>query len=198
MDKYNVLMALSLLSFVFFSYFVHLGLLGAIDDSCLDIMVSQESGAFVALFRVITYLGSVLLLFPLTFAIFLLTRKRLWKQVMRIGGALVFSTILVNLLKLAFRIDRPTSPLLASPIYSYPSGHACLSIIFFCGLSLIFYKEGIIRRNYAILISIIMSILVSFSRIYLRVHYLSDIFGSLLLAIFIISLFFSDYIRNTN
>ena len=87
---------------------------------------------------------------------------------------------------------RPAGSLIAETGFSFPSGHAAVSLVFFVLLYMSF--AGYMPARYKALrwiflvIVIIMPMLIGFSRVYLGVHYLSDvlagyIFGAILVAL---------------
>ena len=78
---------------------------------------------------------------------------------------------------------RPDVNLIAIPDkYSFPSGHTLTSIVFYFFLC---YVATLNRktRNYLLPLVLIVIISISISRIYLGVHYFSDVIGALLLSI---------------
>lgn len=88
------------------------------------------------------------------------------------AGALIF------LLKHLFTRARPTIQFLAETGYSFPSGHALISVILF---GCLIYFGLRIRDNSTrlavLLVSIFGIILLGLTRIYLNVHWISDILG---------------------
>lgn len=85
-----------------------------------------------------------------------------------------------ELLKYIFKRPRPSVEWLASASgYSFPSGHTMISMGF--GLLLMYYILNLIKnKKLSITISILIflySILIGLSRVYLGVHYLSDVFA---------------------
>lgn len=82
------------------------------------------------------------------------------------------------ILKLIFHRERPLTPLLAAAKgYSFPSGHALMSVTFYGLLILIVWqstKPLWVKWPLSItLLSLI--IVIGVSRVYLRVHYASDV-----------------------
>lgn len=102
-----------------------------------------------------------------------------WKRgveilVIGVGG------FLVNyFMKLSFQRLRPPNPLI-DPLhnFSFPSGHATSAFIFYGLLVYLVYKAeklSAVWKGSAVVLLIAFSLLIGFSRIYLRVHYLSDV-----------------------
>jgi undecaprenyl-diphosphatase len=82
------------------------------------------------------------------------------------------------LLKQLFQRKRPLSPLLkAAKGLSFPSGHAIMAVTFY-GLLIYILQHSItidwLKWLVTVLVTVLI-ILIGFSRIYLRVHYASDV-----------------------
>ena len=93
--------------------------------------------------------------------------------------------ILVEIIKNIVKRERPPHYLIEVSGYSFPSGHATLSTALALGLYLIL-KDKVNKKNLLIL-CIIYPILISFSRVYLNVHYLSDVIAGIGLGLFWVS-----------
>lgn len=85
-------------------------------------------------------------------------------------------TILVYILKIAFNVSRPTGGVVEVFSKSFPSGHATIATIFFIMLIYTFddFLKGLWRHLFNF-VSVSMVLLVAFSRIYLGVHWVSDV-----------------------
>ena len=90
-------------------------------------------------------------------------------------------------------------PIFSLPTYSFPSGHAMASTVFYGLLAI--YASVNARQCYAVYVAIAAAVfmvaLVSFSRIYLGLHYLSDVMGGIAEGIAWLALSFTvlHYIR---
>jgi undecaprenyl-diphosphatase len=82
------------------------------------------------------------------------------------------------LLKHLFQRKRPLSPLLkAAKGLSFPSGHAIMAVTFY-GLLIYILQHSITidwLKWLATILVFVLIVLIGFSRIYLRVHYASDV-----------------------
>src|SRR6185503_3049979 len=95
--------------------------------------------------------------------------------IVAIGGG----ELLNFLLKLLFERSRPvfTNPIIVEQFFSFPSGHAMMSMIGYGMLAYFVLLRVSNRwaRLAVVLIAAIIIILIGFSRIYLGVHYFSDV-----------------------
>lgn len=136
----------------------------------------------------ITFLGKHQFLIPANLILifyFLLVDRQNWFSI-RVITIAISSLVLMLLLKQLFQRKRPLSPLLkAARGLSFPSGHAIMAVTFY-GL-LIYILQHTIDSNWLKLLVTILLILlilaIGFSRIYLRVHYASDVLGGFIIGL---------------
>jgi membrane-associated phospholipid phosphatase len=101
-----------------------------------------------------------------------------WKRAIEISVVGLGGFFVNYFMKISFERTRPANPLV-EPLqnFSYPSGHATSGFIFYGLLVYLVWKSGIanIYKNIIAIVLILFSILIGFSRIYLRLHYTSDV-----------------------
>ena len=107
---------------------------------------------------------------------------------------MVIITVLNQLLKRILQRPRPTEfRIIEETGYSFPSGHSMVSMAFYGYLIYLIYKY--VENRYVKWISIVLlSVLIcsiGVSRIYLGVHYTSDVLGGFLVSISYLILFIS-------
>lgn len=128
----------------------------------------------------ITFLGKHEFLIPanlLLIAYFLFVKKHKWYSI-RVPAIALSSLALMFILKNLFGRERPIIPLLQSAKgLSFPSGHALMSMTFYGLLIFITWHSVKNPKTKWTLISFLflLILLIGFSRIYLRVHYTSDV-----------------------
>ena len=61
--------------------------------------------------------------------------------------------------------------------YSFPSGHATASAAVCVTLAYVLWREGFVRRPVALAFAILVPLAAGFSRIYLNVHWATDVLG---------------------
>lgn len=84
---------------------------------------------------------------------------------------------------------RPLNGIISKTDFAYPSGHTADAVVFFGFLTyLIMHKsESRAIKGVTISISSFMILLIGFSRIYLNVHWLTDVIGGFALGLFILT-----------
>jgi undecaprenyl-diphosphatase len=132
--------------------------------------------------RDVTSLGSTIVLGIITFAVvgylFLARRPAVaWLML----GAVLGGVAINNLLKYAFARPRPDFATHAARVFttSFPSGHAALSAITYLtvGALLARIHPSLAIRIYLMAVAVFLILLIGMSRIYLGVHYPSDVLG---------------------
>ena len=176
-------LALSLLSLAFAIHIAFINKGHSFDNKVFEFLSGFISPAKTNFLLFITFLGNHKFLFPvnvLLLVYFLIRKNRRFS--VRISALLMTSLALLFLLKLSIQRPRPDDPLLQSVKgFSFPSGHALMSVIFYGLLIYIVWKEVSNKwmRRVVISFMIILIILISYSRIYLRLHYASDVLAGL-------------------
>ena len=156
-----------------------------IDTSVYNFAASTRSRPLTLLFKIITNLCNPFVIGGISLALlFTLRNKKQYTFALFLNLGL---TALLNLsLKYIFARERPdmTQSLIYESGYSFPSGHAMFSVSFY-GYLIFLLKKLDIKKSIRIPVSIAMMFLVAcvcFSRIYLGVHYFSDIIGGVLIS----------------
>ena len=142
--------------------------------------------------KFITNFGGAIFLITLTVILFILIKNK--KIGLSIFSNLVVITVLNQLLKRILQRPRPTEfRIIEETGYSFPSGHSMVSMAFYGYLIYLIYKY--VKNKYVKWILIVLlSILIcsiGVSRIYLGVHYTSDVLGGFLVSISYLVLFIS-------
>ena len=142
--------------------------------------------------KFITNIGGAVFLISLTAILFILIKNK--KIGFSIFSNLVTITVLNQLLKRILQRPRPTEfRIIEETGYSFPSGHSMVSMAFYGYLIYLIYKY--VKNKYVkwILIALLSILIctIGVSRIYLGVHYTSDVFGGFLVSISYLILFIS-------
>ena len=150
------------------------------DRSAAAYLHSLATPSLTTFFLVVTALGSIetIALLGMIVAAILAKRRRwayLGTWIAAVGG----SVVLDRLLKELFARPRPffEHPLLLETSYSFPSGHAMESLVVYGMLAYfaVLALESWRARTAAVFGAVLLVLLIGFSRMYLGVHYFSDV-----------------------
>lgn len=155
--------------------------------------ITSPSTTNIMLF--ITFFGSTYFLIPaylLLIGYFLLFKKTrlLSLDVAAVG---ITSTIILFSLKAIFHRHRPLDPLVKSVNgFSFPSGHSFCSFTFFGLLIYILWNYGISKtwKWTLTVLFFLFAVAIAISRVYLHVHYASDVVAGFCLCIVWLSVSF--------
>lgn len=138
--------------------------------------------------EVITFLGSQNFLLPanILLILFFLFIKKDKHDAWKVTAVGVTSTAVLFLLKFLLQRERPLVPLITKAHgYSFPSGHTFSSVVFYGMIAYIAYKN--IKNNFLKWLTIaalaMLTFMVGFSRVYLKLHYASDVIAGFCLGI---------------
>jgi membrane-associated phospholipid phosphatase len=149
------------------------------DQSFADWLHSHATDPLTELFEAVTTLGNGTVLAGVTLiAVFLLLRRGRRREALLVGLAFAGSELLSYSLKLGFRRDRPffTDPLATEPTFSFPSGHATVSLAVYGAIAVVVARRLSGRAQIVCLAAAALLVsLIGLSRLYLGVHFLTDV-----------------------
>lgn len=158
------------------------------DDTIFKWLQPIHSVPMTHIMIAITFVGSKYFLFPCysTLVIYyLFIRKKLWFAVALALTGFAGNQLLF-LMQDVFKRVRPANPLINYVNgYGYPSGHSFASFVFAGLLSYLIWQKPLHTKwklAYTIVLVLIASI-IAMSRIYLHVHYPTDVLGGFYLSI---------------
>lgn len=170
------------------------GVTDEIDNLIYKSVESIRSDFLTVVLIGITELGGVVGLFLiLLITVIVLCKKNRVKEATAITLNLIISTFTYVILKNIFQRERPvTGNILIDEVgFSFPSGHTTNNVAFYffaIYLVCINVKNKKVRNISCVILAII-PILIAFSRIYLRVHYPTDVIAGFCLGIVLVVLF---------
>jgi undecaprenyl-diphosphatase len=173
-----------------------------------EIVLDQESTFDVAVFKMLsqyitpgttnvmllfTFFGSTKFLLPayILLAAFFLFYKRNTFHSISVAAIGLSSVGLLFILKDIFHRHRPLQPLTQNVIgYSYPSGHSFSSFTFFGLLTYIIWKTNLSNFWKWVLsvLFILIAVCIALSRVYLHVHFASDVIAGFCLSMIWLSI----------
>lgn len=180
--------------FVIISILVIFGLTNSIDMGFYNFLMNFKCSFLDNYFILITKCGDVSFICGLVLGVILILRNKY----SLLYGCLAIDCALTNkIVKHIIRRDRPdVLKLIKQGGFSFPSGHSMISMCMYGCLIYVVLKK--IKNKYLkwflVFILSLLIISVGLSRIYVGVHYLSDVVGGFILGLIILIL----YIELTN
>lgn len=158
-----------------------------LDDLIISAIIKYRSNSLTILMKTVTTIGDIFgyLFLVSTMALFFYIRKR-WRTSIEVALVLVLASGLNVFLKFIISRPRPIiNRIVNADFYSFPSGHAMSAIVFYgfiAYLSIVLIKKRLIKSLIIALCASMVAI-IGISRIYLGVHFPSDILAGYLAGI---------------
>jgi membrane protein DedA with SNARE-associated domain/membrane-associated phospholipid phosphatase len=149
-----------------------------LDRELLDLGDSTRSAFLVDLAKIVSGFGS----FPacasviVVTAVLLAMRRRPAETIVLVLG-LVLIYVTVHLTKAGIDRPRPAAPLTEASRSAFPSGHAAYATAWIAAALVVTRRLGLVTSAALVTGAIVLAAAVGLSRIYLRVHYWSDVAG---------------------
>ena len=174
-----ILFGVSLITFIFITYNIF-----GLDETEFDSRIFLSIHPFVndtntAIMRFVTFFATHSFLLPanIILAGYFIFKKHRWYSI-KIPIVALSSYLVMALLKLYFSRPRPDNPVLDAAMgFSFPSGHAMSAVAFYGLLIYLVWRnvELALNRWLLTILLVVIILLIGFSRVYLRVHYASDV-----------------------
>lgn len=194
---------LLLIAIIIFSiaYNIAFGGKNAFDENAFAFLSPYRTHSLTRFMLGVSFLGNQDFLIPANLLLlsYCFILKNRWFAV-KLAALSLSSLGLLTLLKNIFQRARPLDPMVPGITnYSFPSGHSLMSVTFYGLLIYVAWHEIQNRwlRITAIVLLCMLILTIAFSRVYLRVHYASDVIAGLALGFIWItlSLYILDKIR---
>ena len=163
---------------------VYFNVFSLIDNNIYKMIIQLKSNTLTNIMKVITFFASTKLIISLGVIIFIIYLIKKNKKILITDILLIITTIINLLLKTIFKRPRPNPSnwLVTESYYSFPSGHSMMALTFY-GLLIYYLFKSNLNKTLKIILNTFLSLLIiciGISRIYLGVHYFSDICGGYL------------------
>jgi len=150
------------------------------DMTAIDLAESLNAVWLVDVSKVFTALGSSIVTWGLTVVCgaFFVSRRR-WAELGVLLAGMTLTSIGIHEIKDAVDRPRPVDPLIDASGSSFPSGHAAHAVLYvWLAVTIVLrLRPGMARATAVVIAGIALTALVGLSRVYLNVHYLSDVSG---------------------
>ena len=147
-------------------------------DTFINNLIRHITNIKTYIFKIITFFGSSYFIILLCILLIVLLKDK--KNKFYVAINLIISSVICNLIiKNIVRRDRPLDMLVNESSFSFPSGHSFVSTTFYGFLIYLVYNSNYKSETKFILISLllVLILMIGISRIYLGVHYPSDVLG---------------------
>jgi undecaprenyl-diphosphatase len=148
------------------------------DEAAFDVVADLQAAWLTDVAKVVTAFGSGAATLAVAAGIAAwLAMRRHWSELVVLAVAMAILHVAVPVLKEAIDRPRPAGGLVDADGASFPSGHAAYSVIYaWLAVTIaVRIRPGMARASLLIAVGIVVAAGIGLSRVYLRVHYLSDV-----------------------
>lgn len=185
MKKKIIIGVLCLIGFLAITILVLTNHIASFDNTVYEKIYGHHNQYLDLFFKFFTHIGDTIPVIVIASILLLVLRN--WNDRMHFGFSLALTVAVNQLLK--YVIARPRPPLERRLIeqegYSYPSGHSMVSLCLY-GVLIYFVMKKVKNKILKIVLVSLLTIiilLIGISRIYVGVHYPSDVLAGFLLTI---------------
>lgn len=196
--KKRLILGIMICSFIILTLSLKTEFITTIDQYFYNFLISFQSDKLTGIMKFITNTASAYFLILLTLTIIIFLKNTKVKLFLVFN--LIFSTLLNRIIKILVQRDRPSIlQLVSEKGYSFPSGHT-MSACFVYGFIIYLILKSQLSKTLKIIFSILITvliILIGVSRIYLGVHYFSDVLGAIIFSGIYLIIFIKFYEKIT-
>ena len=166
------------------------------DYKVIKLVNNLLNDSVVKIFKILTNFGDIYIPCIILVCILVFFKNK-WIFILQSSGY-ALSGIITYVSKLIAARPRPIEALIEIPkSFSFPSGHTLTSLVFYVLLCfLLTYNMDIKKRKLIIVTSFLLVFFIATSRIYLGVHYFSDVIGGFLIGIPVLLMCFNIINKN--
>lgn len=158
--------------------------LDSLDQGLMALVQDERSAAFDPIVVFITRFGDFHIQFAVgVLLVLLLLAARRWQAGLFVGSCLLLASTATTVLKNLLARSRPDVLLQPLESYSLPSGHSSAAFAFFLALGILAGRGSAARTRLTwLLVACLPALAIALSRVYLGVHWPSDIIAGALVA----------------
>lgn len=178
----STIILLTIFFFIIFS--LKKGYIERFDNAIYELSQTINSPITTGIFKVVTFLCSPAFIIGILILCLIFIKNKRIKNMIFLNSIFVF--VLNQVVKLAVARPRPDESLrlVEETGFSFPSAHAMFSLAFY-GLIIYYIYKSSLNKNIKTILTILLCfiiILIPITRIYLGVHYASDVIAGLCLS----------------
>lgn len=194
MKKINIIIsAFLMIFFLIWTFLVSSGYTVSFDKAIYEGIIKFRCDFLDSFFKFITVFGNINTIFFIA-CLFLIIKRN--KDALLLSVISVICPTVMYIIKSIIKRQRPTIlQLIDQGGYSFPSGHAMIAVCVYGYFIYYFYRhvKNKCLRNFICTFLVIFILLIGISRIYLGVHYPSDILGGYLISSIILIIIIDSF-----
>lgn len=191
---------LSFIIFIVLAYLVKTNNSLKFDTVIYNLISNIIGNNMTTIVKLITFLGSATIVISITVLLLIIFKNK--KIGLCLGLNLIIITIFQYILKFLIGRPRPVGiNLIEEKNYSFPSGHSLTAMAFYGFIIYLIYKSKLKHKKIYITLLSILILLIGLSRVYLGVHYITDVLGGFTFSLFYLIIyinFIEKYLYNNS
>lgn len=192
----NIIFAITLiLLFIILSFLIKFHITTNFETNFYKEITEHMSNVLTIIMKIISYMGNTLIVILICIILLVIPKTR-YKYGLITSIGVITSTMLNNLLKVIFLRERPdVLRLINENSYSFPSGHSMINMTMYSLLAILLYNNIKDKKlKYVFPLSILLiPIFMGISRVYLGVHYITDVIGGWIFGLLITVVIYQIY-----
>jgi undecaprenyl-diphosphatase len=148
------------------------------DETAFELVRHIQTGVLTSIAKVISWFGSAIAVgLAAAICAALLAWRRRWVEFWVLVGGMAITQTGIDVLEGVVDRPRPPDPLASAGASSFPSSHAAHSVFYlWLAITIILrLRPGMARATAVVAAGFVLTALIGLSRVYLEVHYLSDV-----------------------
>lgn len=185
-----IILVLGLLLFFYLVRLINANTISVLDNYIYNLIKGFISPKMTPIVKFITEFGNYTVMIPVIILFYLFNKDKSFNRYFTINLVAIFTSNFI--VKNIIRRDRPIDiNLIIENGFSFPSGHSMVSFAFYGFIIYYVYCSHLSKLGKTIIISILtlLVLMIGLSRIYLGVHYASDVIGGFVLALIYLIIF---------
>ena len=185
-----IILVLGLLLFFYLVRLINANTISILDNYIYNLIKGFISPKMTPIVKFITEFGNYTVMIPVIILFYLFNKDKSFNRYFTINLVAIFTSNFI--VKNIIRRDRPIDiNLIIENGFSFPSGHSMVSFAFYGFIIYYVYCSHLSKLEKTIIISILtlLVLMIGLSRIYLGVHYASDVIGGFVLALVYLIIF---------